>query len=126
MIRGGLWLSDAARDDGEPPVVLLHHEPRFTTPDGNYDQEFCVSTDPWFDALAMALLAARDRFITLALGLLLVGHWEIASVPAMPRTIRPRIIIRALVRVLVPTHLRTSIHATAPPAGPVRAACMTT
>lgn len=130
MIRGGLWLSEAARNDGEPPVVWLHHEPRLTPQLNDGDgPDFYVGPDSAFDLLAMALLAARDRFVTLALGLLLVGHWEIASVPTMPRIIGPRLVVCTPVRVLTPVHLRTSIHSTAPPArtrGAGQTAAMTT
>lgn len=129
MIRGGLWLSEAARNGGEPPVVWLHHEPRLIPQlSEGTDADFYVGPDSAFDLLAMTLLAARDRFITLALGLLLVGHWEIASVPTMPRIIWPQPIVRTVVRVLTPAYLRTSIHSTAPPARPrgVGHAAMTT
>jgi hypothetical protein len=117
MIRGGLWLSKIARDSGEPPLVWLHHEPRFVLDlaEDGADEDFYSVADPWFDVLATVLLATRRRFLSLALGLLLVGHWEIASVPPVVRIVRPRVLALPLVHVPIPRYLRNSIQSMAPP-----------
>jgi hypothetical protein len=102
---GGVWFSKAERESGEPPAVILHHEPRVTR----------VGVDRWFDALITVLADAWERLITRVLGLFMVGVGDDSGLLLDMRPTIEHRFSRTALPIVIPDQFLTTVHATAPP-----------